>query len=336
MRSTPLLFLLALSLAAAPLAAALLQTGDVVIISGGRNLPPQGGSAVCDSVAALVVLHPRDGSPDVVLREVPVTARMTYYDAIRSIAFFSDGKLVTLAGDSKEIPSALSTTTALTPLGDQILAVVSEPPPACQFCFPGPPGQIVVRALPLTAYMGVITETPVSYIDAIDVAADRCTLFHSGLFTLGSSPPKAAYGIGRYDICTDREDAAPFAGLRAKALRVLADGGLITATDTTLVRFDAAGNRVATYAMPLESRESISAITLDVNPDVAWVATHYVCSAFADNSPAHYMAISLLDGSILSGPKPLPSTAGNAIAVQGGWYAAVNSPHPTPRRRATR
>jgi hypothetical protein len=328
------LFALSL-LTAVPLLAQPLQTGDVVTISAARVWGPVSNPvAPCGTRNRLTyttMLHNRATGADTVLGHAPVTV-MTYLDSIHSIVIptfdvmpgFLTPDHVVIESRPMYFPDYFR---AAIPIGDDMLLVY--PPVDCGIGACGGPDYPLRRERILGPMMLEIASYKGPTSTAMDLAPDRCTLF----FSSGGN-------IGRYDICgVVARELLPFAAESVKALRILPDGGVLAAHDTALIRFDAVGNRIATIPVPLESGETIAAMTLDVQPSVAWVITRFACaeasgSQYVDHpTPAHFMAISLPTGAVIEGPYPLPHADGIAIAVQGEWHASVNPP-PAPRRRA--
>jgi Big-like domain-containing protein len=82
--------------------------------------------------------------------------------------------------------------------------------------------------------------------DHIDLGLDGCTMFYT-------SRTKDVY---RYDVCTNTQlpffNTQPLPGDEAYHIRVLPDGGVLIADYRVIVRLDASGNQVQTYAVPGE------------------------------------------------------------------------------------
>ncbi len=80
----------------------------------------------------------------------------------------------------------------------------------------------------------------------IDLGADGCTMFYT------SQGPN----VKRYDVCSGRQlpdfNTAPSPSGQTYGLRILFDGGVLVAMNTTIGRLDASGNLVQTYSVPGE------------------------------------------------------------------------------------
>lgn len=110
-------------------------------------------------------------------------------------------------------------------------------------------------------FTGIAAQTESTGTDAIDLAADQCTMLYT------SEGPS----VLRYNVCTNQQ-MQPFAtGLqRALALRILPDGGAIVANNTNIVRFDSNGRQIQTY--DTSGEDCWDAITLDRSPGSFWAA----------------------------------------------------------------
>lgn len=153
------------------------------------------------------------------------------------------------------------------------------------------------------------------YISSIDVAADQCTLFYA-----------TVQSVERFDICA-RQSLARFAQQSATDVRVLPDGGVLVASGTQMLRFDAIGNLAGSFTVTM-GNESIGALALDQNPSAAWIVTTFGC----DSTNGRVMQVSVANGSVIAGPASTSRGSGLAIAVQGEWHAAIDGA--PVRRRA--
>ena len=110
-------------------------------------------------------------------------------------------------------------------------------------------------------FTGIAVQTESTGSDAIDLAADQCTILYT------SEGPS----VLRYNVCTNQQ-MQPFAtGLqRALALRILPDGGVIVANNSNIVRFDSNGRQIQTY--DASGEDCWDAVTLDRNPGSFWAA----------------------------------------------------------------
>ena len=278
------------------------QRGDVIVAS----VEPACAVDPPPPAVEQIVLHGRDAARVRDLSSALVsTARYAedgiYVASPQSIDFLTkDGGLIPLVG----IPAG-ARATALGGIGDDVLAIVyrgAEP----QLWRMPPLRDTEVTALPQYDHS----------IDAIDLAADRCTLFYSALDS-----------IERFDICAKRP-LATFAHLFVTGFRILPDAGVIVASGRDLIRFDARGNRIAQFTLT-SGNEGIGAIALDTNPSLLWLVTTFGCGTGA----SRVMQISIATGTITAGPQRASRSGGFAIAVQGEWRAAIDAP---PRRRAVR
>jgi hypothetical protein len=284
------------------------RDGDVVVTSAAPTCavdPPPPPDFV-------TTLHRRDASASNPVTTSVITA-MTYWENIRGIAVArgisaSEVEIDFLGSDGHFVPIATvpnGRVTAMTPLGTDLLAVVYGSSAAPDLWRITPAGTVIDR-------MQLPAES--NYIGSIDIAADRCTMFYTASTTT----------IGRFDVCA-RHALSPFAQQGATNVRVLSDGGVLAASATQLVRFDAAGNVVGRFPLTAEF-ESIGAMTLDQNPGIAWVVTTFGCSP----GTAHVIQVSIGTGSVIAGPAATSRAGGLSIAVQGEWHASVNK---TPSRR---
>ncbi len=267
-----------------------------------------------------IELHGRDAAPVRVVSTDVITA-MTYSAAMKGIVVAhstTTGQILDLLGSNGGFvpltknglpPNAFIE--ALTPLGTNLLAVTYTGSVQPELWLFDADGSVKEQfALPAAEH----------YIQSIDVAADGCTMFYT-----------TTQSIERFDVCA-RRSLSTFAHLYASAVRVLPDGGALAASGRQLVRLDAHGNDVGSFAViSAGSNEAIGAITLDQNPSLVWLLTTYGCNPGA----AHVTQISIATGAVVAGPAPNLKSAGFAIAVQGEWHAAIDKPS-APRRRAVR
>jgi len=83
--------------------------------------------------------------------------------------------------------------------------------------------------------------------DHIDLARDGCTLFYTS----------RTNDIMRFDVCIDAQlpnfNTAPLPGYTNYHLKILADGGVLVAATSQIVRLDASGNQIQTYSAPGET-----------------------------------------------------------------------------------
>ena len=97
--------------------------------------------------------------------------------------------------------------------------------------------------------------------DQIELSADQCTLFYTS-----ESP-----SILRYNVCTGQQ-LPTFANnlMRALTLRILADGGVLVTNEKDIIRLDASGQKLTTYAVPGE--QCWDGLTLDPDRTSFWAA----------------------------------------------------------------
>ncbi|PYQ17856.1 MAG: hypothetical protein DMF81_26665 [Acidobacteria bacterium] len=83
--------------------------------------------------------------------------------------------------------------------------------------------------------------------DHIDLGGDGCTMFYTS----------RSKDVLRFDVCANAQlpkfNTQPLPGDEAFHLRVLPDGGVLVTDSTVIVRLDASGNQVQTYAAPGEA-----------------------------------------------------------------------------------
>lgn len=103
----------------------------------------------------------------------------------------------------------------------------------------------------------------------IDLAPDGCTVYYTSV----------GPNVKRYDTCARAQlpdfNAAPLPGGTTHDLRILPDGGLLVASGEVIVRLDAAGALVQTYAV---SGESTLWAGLDLVGDGSFWAANYFSS----------------------------------------------------------
>jgi outer membrane protein assembly factor BamB len=82
--------------------------------------------------------------------------------------------------------------------------------------------------------------------DHIDLAADGCTMFYTS----------RTKDVFRFNVCTNSQlpffNTQPLPGEAAFHVRVLPDGGILVADAQVIVRLDASGSQIQTYAAPGE------------------------------------------------------------------------------------
>jgi sugar lactone lactonase YvrE len=101
-------------------------------------------------------------------------------------------------------------------------------------------------------------------VDWMDLAADQCTMYFD---TEGGR-------VQRYNVCTDA--ALPDFSTNGGdyALRLLPDGGLLVADDTSIDRMDAAGNVIKSYNTP-SAESGWFALNLDPDGTSFWSASFF-------------------------------------------------------------
>jgi hypothetical protein len=108
--------------------------------------------------------------------------------------------------------------------------------------------------------------------DWIDLAADQCTMFYTSEGNL----------IRRYDVCTDTPLAnfnpSPLPASPCFALRIRANGEVLVACQTAVLRLSAAGAVIQTYPAPLT--EYLFALNLDPNGTSFWTAGYFTKNVF--------------------------------------------------------
>jgi len=168
-----------------------------------------------------------------------------------------------------------------------------------------------------------LRERMVQRITSIDADASGCTVY----FTTGSH-------IGRFDVCSNRM-LDDFTSERALSIRVLPDGGVLAASDTSVRRYNPDGSIRSTMWLP-DVGSDASAVALDVDPHLAWVLVvdHDGCG----EAKARLRHLDIDSGEWLDSRETDYRLVDRvSIAVVNGWYAAVQfppDPPVPPRRRA--
>ena len=110
-------------------------------------------------------------------------------------------------------------------------------------------------------FTGIAVQTEATGSDAIDLAADQCTMLYTSEGT----------SVLRFNVCTNQQ-LPPFAtGLqRALAIRILSDGGAVVANHANILRFDSNGRQIQTY--DASGQDCWDALTLDRTPGSFWAA----------------------------------------------------------------
>jgi len=129
------------------------------------------------------------------------------------------------------------------------------------------------------------------WVNGLDLAADQCTL----LYTTG------ILRILRYDVCTSTQlsDFATLPAGEALAVRILSDGGALTAAGTVVYRLDAGGNVVMTYDTPDE--DAWVALALDPDGTTFWGA---------DRSTGEVVRFDIATAAVVSSFNPSGGLAG--------------------------
>jgi hypothetical protein len=278
------------------------QNGDVIVAS----MVPACVTDPPPPADSQIALYGRDASK---VRDLSPAVIGTARYISGAIFVASSNSIDTLTNTGTLIPfiglPAGARATALGAAGSDLLAIVyrgAQP----ELWRRTPQGVIDVAVLPQYD----------NYINTLDVASDRCTMFYGTVFS-----------IERFDIC-GKHALPTFTRTFVSAVRVLPDGGLLAGSGTDLIRFDAGGSTVSRFPIGVGA-EGIGAIALDTNPSLVWALTTFNCGS----GVSRVMQVSVATGAITAGPHSVSRSAALAIAVQGEWRAAVDAP---PRRRAVR
>jgi hypothetical protein len=108
--------------------------------------------------------------------------------------------------------------------------------------------------------------------DWIDLAADQCTMFYAG----------EGFTIRRYDVCTNMQ-LADFATAPASpcyALRIRANGEVLVACSSEIVRFSPTGTVLQTYPLPSDATGFFFALNLDPDGTSFWSADFYTGNVY--------------------------------------------------------
>jgi hypothetical protein len=181
-----------------------------------------------------------------------------------------------------------------------------------------PAGKLLqVDTLPLDA-----TRVPVigDYRTRIDLAADQCTLYYSGMFW---------WSINRFNVCT-RTPLAPFTDIQVvKGFRLLKDGGMIVASADRILVYSAEGKARVLDVTTTEDDEGWVSFSVSNDGSSVWVAVSEIIGG------GFFFRISLEDGSVIDGPYDAPLVDNRfgddyphpvtAIVAFDDWRAATGS-----------
>jgi hypothetical protein len=152
--------------------------------------------------------------------------------------------------------------------------------------------------------------------DAIDLAADQCTMFYTS----------AGASLKRFDVCTNQQlpDFATDLGYCFE-FRLLPDGGALLPCYTSVVRLDASGAVVSTY---YDEAYGVISVALSADGGSFWTATQ--------GFPSEVLHFNLASGARLT-PLELPESPMEllSLAVFGEPRAALTSGTPAPTATAT-
>jgi hypothetical protein len=151
----------------------------------------------------------------------------------------------------------------------------------------------------------------VSRSDWLDLAADKCTMFYSD-----EGP-----AIHRFDVCTNKP-LTDFVsgGDHFFALRILPDGTVLAASNTSVKRFDPSGAQIATYTA--QGEKQFFALNLDPDGVHFWSGGYHTGSIYK-------FAIAPTAPPVLSIPAPIFSGGSGVLAGLAIFGERIAS-QPTP------